>query len=189
MSHQERIAWDERFRAGDHAETEPDPFLAQIEEYAELFSPRRRALDVACGAGRNAVWLAERGWEVTGCDISVEGLRRARQLAKRHGVRLNLLCEDLATARFPSNRFDLVICFFYLQQDLFPILKATLRPGGLICYKTYTVDQLQFSGGPRHPLHLLKPQELLGKFRDFRVLIYQEIVRGRGTAQLIAQKV
>jgi SAM-dependent methyltransferase len=188
MSHEERTAWDERFRSGDHADTERDPFLTRLEDYSELFPTSHHALDIACGAGRNAVWLAEHGWNVTGCDISLEGLRRARALASERGVQVSLFCQDLETAALPPSRFDLVICFFYLQRNLFPALKAALRPGGLIVCKTYTTDQQRFPGGPRHPLHLLRPQELLDLFRDFRVLVYEEVVKDRGVAQLIAQK-
>ena len=215
MSRQERTAWDERFRAGDHAGAEPDPFLAKIEEYAELFASvgrtgqkagtkagpkavgpkavgqkagRQKALDLACGAGRNAVYLAERGWDVTACDISLEGLRKAQVLAEERGVRLQLFCQDLEAVRLPAERFDLVLCFFYLQRELFPQIKATLRPGGLVVFKTYTTDQLRFPGRPRHALNMLRPQELLDAFRDFRVLAYQESVQDRGVAQLIAQK-
>ncbi|HEY7678928.1 MAG TPA: class I SAM-dependent methyltransferase [Terriglobia bacterium] len=187
MSQQERAAWDERFRAGDHADSEPDPFLLELEEYAALFPPTRRALDVACGAGRNAVWLAERGWDTTGCDVSLEGLRSAQALARERGLRLRLFCQDLETFSPPAGLFDLIICFFYLQRSLFPALKTALRSGGLIVYKTYTIDQQKHSGGPRHPLHLLQPQELLEQFKDFRVLSYREVVRDRGVAQLIAQ--
>lgn len=206
MSRQEQETWDERFRAGDHAGAEPDPFLAQLEDYAELFPPGHRAgpqtagpkagpkaagpkaLDLACGAGRNAVYLAERGWDVAACDISLEGLRRAQALARERGVGLQLFCQDLSTVRLPAEHFDLVICFFYLLRELFPQIKATLRPHGLVVFKTYTTDQLRFPGRPRHPLHMLQPQELLGAFREFRVLTYQEIVKDRGVAQLIAQK-
>ena len=197
MSQQERSLWDERFRSGDHAAQEPDPFLLQLEEYSELLpnntahstsSPMPQALDIACGAGRNAVWLAERGWRVTGCDISREGLRRARSLAAERGVSIELFCQDLDNAALNPNRFDLIVCFFYLQRKLFPALKAALRPKGLVVYKTYTVDQQRFPGRPRHPMHLLQPQELLEQFRGFRVLFYQEAVKGRGVAQIIAQK-
>ncbi|MBI3934199.1 MAG: class I SAM-dependent methyltransferase [Acidobacteria bacterium] len=188
MSKEERAQWDERFHSGDHASREPDPFLTQLENYSDMFPSGRQALDVACGAGRNAVWLAEHGWNVTACDVSLEGLRRARTLATERGVHLALYCQDLQTAALPANYFDLVICFFYLQRELFPVLKAALRPGGLIVYKTYTTEQWQFSGGPTHPLHLLQPQELHDAFRDFRVLYSEETVRDRGVAQLIAQK-
>jgi len=215
MSRQERAAWDERFRSGDHASEDPDPFLTKLDEYFDAFggsppaadrsSPlnpetaapearraaapeARRAMDLACGAGRNAVYLAQRGWHVTACDISIEGLRAARALAQKRGVHLRLFCQDLETMQLPPARFDLILCFFYLQRDLFPQIKTALRPGGLIVYKTYTTDQLRFPGRPRHPTHMLRPQELLDEFRDFRVLIYQETVQNRGVAQLIAQK-
>ena len=193
MSQKERVAWDERFRAGDHAGADADPFLAQLEEYADLFPPGRRAggpkaLDLACGAGRNAVYLAGQGWDVTACDISLEGLRKAQELARERDVRLKLFCQDLETVALPAACFDLIICFFFLQRELFPQIQAALRPHGLLVYKTYTTDQLPFRGRPRHPLHLLQPQELLEAFRGFRVLCYQEIMKDRGVAQLIAQK-
>jgi len=188
MSQLERTEWDERFRTGDHAGTEPDPFLALLEEYRELFPEGRRALDVACGAGRNAVYLAERGWTVTACDISLVGLRQARQLARERGVPLQLFCMDLEMVRLPVAAFDLVLCFFYLQRDLFPQFKSALRSGGFLVCKTYSWDQLRFPGRPRHSTYLLQPQELLEAFREFRVLHYQEILKDRGVAQLIARK-
>jgi len=189
MASDERTQWDERFRAADqHATADPDPFLTQLDQYAHLFPKGRRALDVASGAGRNAVWLAERGWNVAACDISVEGLRRAQALARERGVPLNLLCQDLETIGLPPEHFDLVICFFYLQRSLFPILKTSLRRGGLLVYKTYTTQQLRFAGGPRHPMHLLGPGELRAAFSDLQELYYEETVIGRGVAQLIARK-
>ena len=200
MSRQERTAWDERFRAGDHASEDPDPFLARLDEYLEVLPAVRRpapgagsaakpkALDLACGAGRNAVHLAEQGWDVTACDVSLEGLRRAQALATRRGVGLRLFCQDLDSIQLPAERFDLVLCFFYLQRDLFPQIRDALRPGGLLVYKTYTTDQLRFPGRPRHAANMLRPQELLELFRGFRILVYQEALQGRGVAHLIARK-
>ncbi|MBI2819557.1 MAG: class I SAM-dependent methyltransferase [Acidobacteria bacterium] len=188
MSRHERDSWNARFRSGDHSSSVPDPFLLHLEDYASILPAGRKALDIACGAGRHAAWLAEHGWKVTACDISLEALRRAQALASERGVRLALYCQELDTASLPANSFDLIVCFFYLQRDLFPVLKAALRPGGLIVYKTYTTEQLRFSAGPRHPLHLLQPQELLNAFREYRVLRYEETVKDRGVAQLIAQK-
>lgn len=192
MSHEERRSWDERFRTCDHAGTEPDPFLAVLDEYRSLLPERGRALDLACGAGRNAVWLAQTHWSVTCCDISIEGLRKARGLASERGVKIDLVCADLETALpFRTQTlglFDLILCFFYLERSLFPFLKAALRPGGLIVYKTYTVDQKRIGDRPMNKAHLLEPQELLHAFQDFRVLYYQELVSDRRVAQMIAQK-
>ena len=212
MSQQERAAWDERFRAGDHASEDHDPFLAQLDEYLEALPPDRRpipnaslkvtskvapkaaapkalkAIDLACGAGGNAVYLAERAWDVTACDVSLEGLRAAQALARKRGVSLRLFCQDLETAQLPVEHFDLVVSFFYLQRELFSQIKAAVRPGGFLVFKTYTTDQLRFPGRPRHALHMLRPQELLAAFQDFRVFVYQETLEGRGVAQLIAQK-
>ncbi len=189
MSLEERISWNERFRTGDHAASKPDPFLLSLSQYTPLYPKGRRALDVACGAGRHTVWLAQNGWSATGLDIALEGLRRARSLAIQNAVSVDLACLDLDELSLPECQFDLIICFFYLQRKLFPILRSALRPGGLVVYKTYTSDQCQFPGRPQHPLHLLRPQELLEEFRGFRVLIYQEVVKEKGVAQILAQKV
>jgi SAM-dependent methyltransferase len=192
MSHEDRRSWDVRFRTSDHTGREPDPFLATLDEYRSLLPASGRALDVACGAGRNAVWLAQRNWSVTGCDISLEGLRKARGLASERGVRLNLVCADLECAppfrMQSSGLFDVILCFFYLERTLFPFFKSALKPGGLLVYKTYTVDQKPVSDRPMRSAFLLKPQELLQAFQDFRMLRYQELVDGRGVAQMIAQK-
>jgi SAM-dependent methyltransferase len=188
MSHAERVSWDQHFRVGDHASREPDPFLLRLNDYQRLFPPGRNALELACGAGRHAVWLVENGWNVTACDVSMEGLRRAQALAAERGVRLMLCCLDLDNAVWPADRFDLIVCFFYLRRELFPALKAALRPGGLVVYKTYTNEGQGAPSRPSHPLHLLRPQELLDAFRDFRVLHYEETVQGRGLARLIARK-
>jgi tellurite methyltransferase len=188
LSLDDKKQWNERYRAGNHSSPEPDPFLAKLDDYAGLLPSSRRALDVACGSGRNAVWLARHGWSVTGCDLSIEALGRAGLLARENGVALDLLCVDLESFSPPLKSFDLIICFFYLQRDLFSVLGSALRPGGFLVYKTYTVDQLQFPVRPRHPQHLLQHQELLRTFPDLRVLHYEETVLGRGVAQLMARK-
>ncbi len=188
LSLEDKKPWNERYRAGEHSSPEPDPFLAKLDDYAGLLPAGRRALDVACGAGRNAVCLARHSWSVTGCDLSIEGLGRAGLLARENGVALDLLCVDLESFSPPPESFDLIICFFYLQRDLFPVLGSALRPGGFLVYQTYTVDQLQFPGGPRHPEHLLRHQELLRAFPGLRVLYYEETVLGRGVARLMARK-
>ncbi len=186
-------SWEARYRTGDHAEPVPDPFLVQAHEHlVEALLPRRRkALDLAGGAGRNSVYLAQLGFDVTLVDFSSAALQKARRLAAQQGVALELIQADLAEGPQPwlsPSSLDLVIVFFYLERSLFPAIHAALKSGGLLVYRTYTVDQLRFPGRPRHPMHLLQHNELLNAFRDFRVLFYEEIVKDKGVASLIAQK-
>ena len=195
--------WDERFRRGDHASAAPDPFLEESRAYWPLlregprggsssqFSARGlRALDVACGAGRHAVYLAEAGFETTAVDFSSAALERADGLAKSRGATVETCQMDLEAEATDLGEgiYDLIAVFFYLHGPLFPRLARAIRPGGLLVYKTYSVDQSLFPGRPRHRTHMLEHNELLRKFADFRVLRYEEQWEGRGTAALIARK-
>lgn len=192
--------WDERFERGDHAIPEIDPFLADSEKYWPLLpawngasvkpATGRKALDVAGGAGRHAVHLAKAGFDVTAADFSLQGLEAARRLAQSRQVKIETCHVDLETPVLDLGEagFDLVVVFFYLHRPLFATLARCIRPGGLLIYKTYSVDQLRYSGGPRHRMHMLEHNELLREFSSFRVLRYEEEWEGRGTAALIAQK-
>jgi len=152
--------------------------------------PRGRALDVAMGSGRNAVFLAGIGYDVEGVDISLEATNRALKAAKKAGLNLRVLVADLESGYgFETGAYDLMICFHYLHRPLIPKMKAALRSRGMVVYETYIVDQARF-GRPRNPDHLLNHNELLDLFRDFRCLRYHEGVMEprRAVAGIIAQK-
>ncbi len=198
-----RKEWDDRFRQGDHASTTADPFLTTSRRHWSLIpgwtAPAQipeasagavSALDVACGAGRHAVELAQAGFQVTAVDFSPEGLSRARALAREHEVSIECLEKDLEQDEVDlgESAYDLVVVFFYLHRPLFSALRRCLRRGGLIVYKTYSVDQLLYPGRPRHRAVMLEHNELLKVFAGFRVLRYEEEWEGKGTAALIAQK-
>jgi tellurite methyltransferase len=185
----DRTRWDQRYREGSHGSLEPDPFLVQAgSEFIEpLFPHAGTALDIAGGAGRHAIWLAERGWQVTILDFSEVALAKARANAANVGDKIKFQLTDLTTFK-ASSTYDLVLAFFYLQREIFPALLGALRPGGLLVYKTYTRLQPKFGGGPTHPMYLLKENELLGAFPGLTVLYYQETVRDRGVAELIGRK-
>ena len=186
----ERESWNRRYREGSHGSREPDPFLLRAyENYVRpLFSRTGTALDVAGGLGRHAIWLARRDWRVSLIDVSEVGLAKARENAGRLDDRIELVRADMKKFSAGRRRYDLVLVFFYLERKIFPELMKALRPGGLLIYKTYTGGQRKFKGGPSHPLHLLKENELLKAFSRLRVLYYSETIRDRGVAQFVGRK-
>jgi tellurite methyltransferase len=164
----------------------PAPFL--VANIALL--PAGPVLDVAMGAGRNALYLSSKGFAVTGVDNDSEALRRAGENARARGLTVDIRPGDLESGYvIPAEAYRTIICFNYLHRPLFPALRAALRPGGVIVYETYTVDQARF-GPPRNPDHLLRYNELLEVFRDYRCLRYHEgIYDGRrAVAGIIAVK-
>ena len=186
----ERESWNRRYREGSHGSLTPDPLLLlAYDNYIRPLFPRPgRALDVAGGIGRHAIWLARRGWGVTLIDISDVGLAKARKNARGLSKRIEFEVADLRRFKAGRKRYDLIVVFFYLERRIFPELIKTLRPGGLLIYKTYTLEQRKFGGGPSHPLHLLKENELLRAFSSFGVLYYAETIQGRGLAELVGRK-
>ncbi len=176
--------WDQRHRQ-NRAATTPSSLLV---EFRHLLPPSGLALDIACGGGRNAVYLARRGLRVVGLDQSWEALRQGRKQAAQAGVQVDWVRADLEEFHLPYGAFDLVVCFYYRDPSLYPAMRVLLRPGGWLIYQTFTIDQLHFSEGPRNPAHLLRPGELLGAFADWRVVYYRESRVGRGEAALVTRK-
>ncbi len=191
MKSDEKTLWNHKYSERSHSSLEPDPFL--VSAYSEFTAPGKlgTALDVAGGAGRHSLWLAERGWQVRLVDISEVGVELAKKNLAGLGPASTFEIEvrDLQARRNLGRRqYDLILVFFYLQRSLFPALISALKPGGFLVYKTYTVEQRRFRGGPSHPLHLLKPNELLRAFPSLRVLYYRETIHERGVAELVARK-
>ncbi len=152
--------------------------------------PRGSALDIAMGSGRNAVYLAELGFEVDGVDISPERIANALELAHQAGVTIKASVADLEDGyRIQKEAYDLIICFYYLYRPLLSEIKTGLRPGGMLIYETYIVDQAQW-GKPQNPDHLLGHNELLRSFADLRCLRYREgvISPRKAIASILAQK-
>lgn len=152
--------------------------------------PMGRALDVAMGEGQNAIFLATRGFEVEGVDISADAVAGALKAAQQAGVSIRATIADIERGYvIPQSTYDVIVCFHYLQRSLIPQIKDGLKAGGVVVYETFIADQVQF-GRPRNPAYLLKHNELLRLFSDFRCLRYREgIVEGRkAIAGIVAQK-
>ncbi len=154
--------------------------------------PRGKAADLAAGEGGNAVFLAQKGFRVEAVDISSVGLRKARSFARTKQVKIRTVQADLDHFQIEPGRYDLITVFYYLNRRLIPRIKKGLKKGGRIVYETYLVEQ-SLLGGPKNPDYLLKTNELLSLFQEFRVLFYREGIfrepRKKAIASLIAEKV
>jgi tellurite methyltransferase len=146
------------------------------------------ALDLACGNGRNTLYLARRGLSAIGVDRSWEALAAGREAAVLSNLPVAYVQADLARFDLPSDEFSVVICFKYRDRNLYPPIRACLRAGGLFICETYTYEHARYGLKPQNPAHLLERNELLQAFGDWEIIFYREVWIGRGIASLVARK-
>ena len=162
----DRHAWDERYASEELVwSAGPNQFLV-----AEVPGPAPdggRALDVACGEGRNAIWLGEQGWQVTAADFSAVALQKGARLAAARDVDVQWVEADLTRWDPPAHGFDLVIVF-YLQLDGDGRAAALTRacravaPGGTLLFVAHAADNLvRGVGGPQDAAVLYSPGEVV----------------------------
>ena len=165
--------WDERFRSGTYpTDPNPSPVLRRFLDAC----PDGRALDVATGTGRNAVFLATEGYRVDAVDQSREGLRIARENARERGVeaRTEWIQADLENYGFPPATYDLVTISFYRAIDRFSDIKASLNPGGVLFVQHHLRTDDPVDGGPSGDRYRFAANELLRASLDLTVLYYAE---------------
>ncbi len=187
-----RQRWDHRYGTlSPEARVEPTPFVASC---LPKLPAQGRALDVAAGAGRHTIALAQRGLQVDGVDISTQGLRLARARALAAGLtpgeQIRFIVADIERPWLPHRDYEVILVSFFLYRPLFPLIKERLRPGGWLVYETFTVEQATMSSGqPQRRELLLKIDELKNAFSDFEILFYDEGEHNQKvTAQLLARK-
>ncbi|HEY7671589.1 MAG TPA: methyltransferase domain-containing protein [Gammaproteobacteria bacterium] len=160
MSVADRSKWDERYRAGAYAEREhPSALLAEWEPRL----PRGRALDVACGAGRNSLFLAATGRRVDAVDISAVALDRAREAANARRLQVRWIEADLdddPDASLPRERYDLIVLIRYVNAKLLTVLLERLAPNGMLLCEQH-VESSEDVVGPKTPAFRLRRNELL----------------------------
>ena len=192
MSAAERDKWDERYRDGAYeGRTHPTALLAEwLPQLA-----RGRALDVACGAGRNALYLAAHGFAVTALDISAVALERGRRAAAERALNVEWLRADLDDEEhvLPAGPFDLIVWVRYVHRTLMPALVARLAVGGtLLCEQHLATTEPV--AGPTSAAYRLAPGELARTARPLQALYSYEgpLVdpdgRGVALAQLVGRK-
>ena len=163
--------WNDRWRERADQPFTVDPWLLAV---APLLPHSGRALDLACGRGRHALFLAERGLSVTALDRSAEALAQLHHEATRRALAIETRQVDLEAApQLPPACFDVVLLFFYLQRSLLPQLREAVRPGGLIVMRTFS-SAGPFPGGPENPDFVLRPGELLEIFAGWEILRHEE---------------
>lgn len=171
--------------------TEGQKPSAWLIDNADLLPTRGLALDVACGRGRHALWLARAGFRVRALDRDVAALEVVRAEAARLGLAIECEAIDLETDPPPdlgATPYDAIVVFNYLHRPLMPVLRHALAVGGRLVYETFTVDQAA-RGRPSNPHFLLGPGELRSLVAPLRVLRYREgDVDGRCVASVVAER-
>ena len=171
MTRVEQEKWQARYASLPSSRLPPQPPARWLRRWIEVI-PRGRVLDLGMGLGGNALYLAARGASVLGIDISERAVRALGQSALNRGLRLELIVADLDDFPLPPNRFDAVLCFFYLNRRLFPQIRNSLKPGGVLLMESFVTDPQRPKKDQPH--YRLAEKELLTAFGDWEVLDYAE---------------
>lgn len=177
MSEADKSRWNQRYAAGEYDLT-PNPRL--VTHLAGRVRPGMVALDLACGAGRNAIWLAEQGVVVHAWDISDEALGLLQAEAARRGLSVHCRQVDLDETTLPEETFDLVVdTHFLLRSLLQPMLRA-LKPGGLLLVDTFMDSDKRAAVNPAYKLD---PGELARVYGNVAEILhlYEDFHDGRVT--------
>ncbi|MFB6154995.1 MAG: class I SAM-dependent methyltransferase [Haloferacaceae archaeon] len=178
------VSWDERFRNGDYPRApDPDPVLRA---YVDSF-PDGRALDVATGTGRNAIFLASHGYRVDAIDQSEAGLKIAGEEARERGVadRVSFERADATEYEYTEAAYDVVTISFFRTLDRLADVKAALAPGGVLFYQHHLRTTEEVARGPSTDRYRFASNELLRACLDLTVLHYEEtssLYEGRPSA-------
>jgi SAM-dependent methyltransferase len=178
-------SWDDRFRTGEYP-TDPDP-AAVLERYVDTF-PDGRALDVATGTGRNAVFLAEQGYRVDAVDQSRPGLEIARENARERGVagRVDWIQGDVPTYEFPDGAYDVITISFYRAVDRLADIEEALAPGGVLFVEHHLRSTDDVDVGPSGDRYRFGANELLHACLDLTVLYFDATTEERPDGRLAA---
>lgn len=170
-------AWPGPIAAGGDGGAHPHDLVGPARFLVDSFPLLRRgtALDIAMGNGRNAIYLATRGFDVDGVDVDPRVVERARVAARRLGAPIRAVVGNVEDGTYivPIETYDLIVVFNYLHRPLLRDIRDGVKPGGIVVYQTFTFDQPRF-GPPQNPRFLLRAGELRDTFADWEVLKYRE---------------
>jgi tellurite methyltransferase len=178
--------WEARYQSAGTGEDKATPLL--VSTLADKVPGK--ALDLACGSGRNALWLAQAGWQVTAVDGSRSAIAQLREKADKQNLEIETVVADLQSPEFTiePERWDLIAFLFYLQPDLFEAIKSGVRSGGLVIGTVH----ITFAG-EQPTAHRLRPGELATYFSGWSILHYADgpstdPAHKRPTSEIVAQR-
>ncbi len=187
MTRFEQEKWQARYASLPSGPLPLKPAARWLHRWEGVIPPGR-VVDLAVGLGGNAFHLAGRGASVLGIDVSERAARALRRTALDRGLRLELLVADLDVFPLPPNRFDAILCFFYLNRRLFPQIRSSLNPGGVLLMEAFVTDPQRPEKD--QPGYRLAERELLAAFDDWEILDYAEgIQRGVGPSQVATARI
>jgi len=181
MSKQDRDKWNQRYAEDCYRKNNP---VSLVEDWLPRL-PVGRALDVACGAGRNAIFLAQAGYQVDAVDISHEGLKLASQQADNQGLSINWIEQDLDKPYQFDTNYDLILVMWYVDLELISRLCGCLAPGGyLLCEEHLVTDHEVI--GPANLNFRVAPGDLTQAVSSLDVLLYQESIEKTSGGEQVA---
>ena len=194
MQHPDQLRWNRKYEAKGMDNLNPNPSDWLLEHQRELNQQSKGiAIDIACGNGRNSLFLAEMGYEVDAVDISNTAIDWLKSKVEHLLLPVYPVCRNLTPNTLRKAYYQVVCNFYFLERQLFPEIERSLVSGGLLFFETFTEEHLNFH--PSMPSKFcLKKNELLHAFPSLHILHYQETIlndhtdQARAVARLLAKK-
>lgn len=189
MSKSDQNRWNKKYENKISTLSEmPSEWLIRHEKFLKS-QPKGKALDIACGNGRNAIYLAKMGFEVDAVDISDVAINWLKTKGIKENLPIFPKIMDLENEDFPNDNYQIILNFNYLQRSLFPKIIENLAPNGLLFFETFGIDHIEVCESSMNRDYVLGRNELLNAFKELNVLRYEEGVFGnKGRAKLLGRK-
>lgn len=186
----EQLRWNKKYQQLnlETLNSKPSSWLSQHEHFLNI-QTKGKALDIACGSGKNSCYLATLGYDVDAIDISDVAVDWLTKKVMEEQITVFPQVRNLETELLPVSSYNVILNFYYLQRSLFPAIKAALTPGALLFFETFSQDHIEVVGSSINPDFVLKRGELLTVFSDLEILDYEEgVFDGKGVARMVAVK-
>jgi 2-polyprenyl-3-methyl-5-hydroxy-6-metoxy-1,4-benzoquinol methylase len=178
--------WDKFYKRRDFVYGKsPAAFLSKNYHFIPFGS---KVLDIGMGEGQNAVFLAQKGYRVTGIDISTVAIRKAQFLAKEYGVNIKAITGSVNQYKFKKASFDAILIFHFVDKKVIEMAKEWLKPGGILIMEAYTKEQKDKLDDNKMSNSFVRPGELLSIFNNERILKFEEPVhKAKSTSSIIVK--